>query len=116
MLYGTYLAFDFGLSRTGVATGNSVTRSAEPRGILFAQTNAERWAAIEALVEHWEPVAFVVGVPRHPDGAPGELTGRFDERYSSVDVEHEAEWIDDLSACVILEQYFAENASSETEA
>ena len=65
MLYGTYLAFDFGLSRTGVATGNSVTRSAEPRGILFAQTNAERWAAIEALVEHWEPVAFVVGVPRH---------------------------------------------------
>ena len=89
MLYGTYLAFDFGLSRTGVATGNSVTRSAEPRGILFAQTNAERWAAIEALVEHWEPVAFVVGVPRHPDG---------------------------LSACVILEQYFAENASSETEA
>ncbi len=134
MLYGTYLAFDFGLSRTGVATGNSVTRSAEPRGILFAQTNAERWAAIEALVEHWEPVAFVVGVPRHPDGAPGELTGRcerfarqlggrfrrpvftVDERYSSVEVEHEAEWIDDLSACVILEQYFAENASSETEA
>ena len=39
-----------------------------------------------------------------------------DERYSSVEVEHEAEWIDDLSACVILEQYFAENASSESEA
>lgn len=131
MLEGTYLAFDFGLARTGVASGNSLTRSAEPRAIIRAETNAERWKAIEALVEEWRPVALVVGVPRHPDGAPGALTarcerfarqlgGRFrlpvftvDERYSSVDVERGVEEIDDLSACVILEQYFSEAALSE---
>ena len=31
---GTVLAFDFGLARTGVAVGNTVTRTAEPLVIL----------------------------------------------------------------------------------
>ncbi len=121
----TYLAFDFGLARTGVASGTPLS-GAVPRGVIHAETNEARWKAVEALVAEWEPDAFVVGVPRHGDGTESSLTarcerfarqlgGRFrrpvhtvDERYSSVEVARGAAEIDDLSACVILEQFFSE--------
>ena len=120
MQEGTVLCFDFGLARTGVASGNTLTRSAQPVTIIHARTNDERWKAVEALVKEWEPVLLVVGVPRHGDGTdcdltPRQLGGRFrlpvrtvDERFSSVMVEHGADKIDDEAAAVILQQYFDE--------
>ena len=122
MTEGTVLCFDFGLARTGVAVGNTLTRTAEP------QTNDARWKAIEALVAEWDPALFVVGVPVHGDGTDSTITqrcrrfarqleGRFrrpakevDERYSSVEADDGSGRIDDLAAEVILRQYFEENA------
>ncbi len=122
------MAFDFGLSRTGVAVGNSLIREARPLEIIHARTNDERWQRLSSLVREWTPDLFVVGVPRHGDGTPTELTarcerfarqvaGRFcrpvtlvDERFSSVVVEDGAEAIDDRAAAVILQQYFEEHA------
>lgn len=124
------LAFDFGLVRIGVATGNTVTGSAAPLGIIEAERKAERWAAIDALVQTWQPDAFVVGVPRFGDGVANERTAlceRFarqlgaryrrpahlvDERFSSVVVENGRERIDHLSAAVILQQFFDEAGAS----
>lgn len=126
---GAVIALDFGLARTGAAVGNTISRTAEPLAILSTPTNAKRWAAVDELNRAWEPVAFVVGVPRHPDGAPSELTARcekfarqvaarygrpcftVDERYSSVEVEHGREKIDDAAAAVILEQFFNDSTS-----
>ncbi len=99
------LAFDFGLKRIGVAVGNSLSAAAEPLEIIEADNEAGRFQRIEALLKEWSPARLVVGVPRHPDGQPHEMTqrcerfarqlhGRFgmpvatvDERYSSVDAE-----------------------------
>ena len=39
MQEGTVLCFDFGLARTGVASGNTLTRSAQPVTIIHARTN-----------------------------------------------------------------------------
>ena len=126
MQEGTVLCFDFGLARTGVASGNTVTRSANPLAIIHAKTNDERWKAIEKLIKEWDPVFLVVGVPRHGDGTPSDMTprcerfarrlgGRFhkkvytvDERFSSVMVEHGTDKIDDEAAAVILQQFFEE--------
>src|SRR5690606_30451197 len=33
----TFLAFDFGLKRTGVASGNRITRTATPQGVIAAE-------------------------------------------------------------------------------
>ena len=128
MTEGTVLCFDFGLARTGVAVGNTLTRTAEPLTIIRAQTNDARWKAIEALVAEWDPALFVVGVPVHGDGTDSTITqrcrrfarqleGRFrrpakevDERYSSVEADDGSCRIDDLAAEVILRQYFEENA------
>ena len=121
---GVILGFDFGARRVGVAIANSVTREARPLAVIDAIGDA-RWARIGALVAEWQPARFVVGVPRHPDGNPHQMTarcekfarqlhGRFnlpvasvDERYSSAVVE---DGRDDEAAAVILQQWLHENA------
>ena len=71
----SFLAFDFGARRVGVATGNSLTRTATPLTTVTVEGEA-RMAAIAALIAEWRPAALVVGVPRHPDGAAHVNTER----------------------------------------
>jgi len=117
------LAFDFGTRRIGVAIGNTVTCEARPLAVIDASVDA-RWERIAALIEHWQPSQFVVGIPRHPDGAAHEMTercerfarqlqgryqrpvARVDERYTSV----VSGGADDAAAAVILQQWFDEAA------
>jgi putative holliday junction resolvase len=127
----TVLGFDFGVKRIGVAIGNTMIRQAQPLQVIAAVDNATRFDAIGALIAQWTPSRIVVGLPRHPDGAPHEMTarcqrfanqlhGRFglpvelvDERYSSaVITAKRGEVIDDRAAAIILQQYFDTNAQS----
>ncbi len=118
------LAFDFGTRRIGVASGNTVTGQATPLTTLASQGDA-CFGAIGALIAEWQPNALVVGVPRHPDGTPHEMTlkaerfarqleGRFrlpvarvDERYTSVEAASQGGGhdLDAHSAALILEQH-----------
>ena len=119
----TFLAFDFGLKRTGVATGNRLTRTATPQATIVA-TNDTRLHAAAQRVNEWQPDALVVGVPFHPDGAAHENTARaqkfarqlrartallvfeVDERYSTTEaIASGAKDADAASACIILEQF-----------
>jgi len=121
--FQTFLAFDFGLKRTGVAVGNRMLRTATPQATISAQGDA-RWAAVDARVREWQPDAIVVGVPFHPDGASHDntvrakkfarqLRGRLklpvfevDERYSTTEaLAAGAKDADAGAACVILEQF-----------
>jgi putative Holliday junction resolvase len=119
----TFLAFDYGLKRTGVAVGNRLLRTAQPQASIKAEGDA-RFAQIEARIREWQPDALVVGVPFHPDGASHEntararkfarqLQGRFrlpvfevDERYSTTEaIAGGARDADAAAACIILEQF-----------
>ena len=119
----SFLAFDFGTLRVGVATGNTVTRTATPLRTVAAVGDA-RFAALGKLITEWQPSALVVGVPVHPDGAPHDntrraqrfarqLQGRFrlpvhevDERYTTTEAHAMgASDVDAASAAIILEQY-----------
>ena len=125
----SFLAFDFGAKRVGVATGNTLTRNATPLRTVAAEGDA-RFAAIATLIREWQPQALVVGVPFHPDGAPHDNTerarrfarqlhGRFrlkvhevDERYSTTQAATEAASggardLDAASAAIILNQFLA---------
>jgi putative Holliday junction resolvase len=119
------IGFDFGARRIGVAIGNSVTREARPLTAVDAGTVAARWDAVAALVAEWEPARLVVGIPRHPDGTPHEMTARcerfarqlegrtgrpvarVDERYTSA-VSARADDVDAAAAALILQQWFDE--------
>ncbi len=119
----SFLAFDFGTKRVGVASGNTLTRTSTPLRTVAAEGDA-RFAALGALIAEWQPDALVVGVPFHPDGAAHDNTaraqrfarqlhGRFklpvhevDERYTTTEAHsHGASDVDAASAAIILEQY-----------
>ncbi len=98
---GTVLAFDFGKKRIGVAIGNNMLGVARPLVTIDSEVTERRFAMIAQLIETWQPVLLVVGLPMHSDGTAHELTqlsqrfarrlvGRFnikvilkDERYTS---------------------------------
>ena len=127
----TFLAFDFGTKRCGVATGNRLTRTASPQPTIVA-TASQRLAEVEKCMQLWLPDALVVGVPFYPDGAPHENTVRaqkfarqlrgvfglpvfeVDERYSTTEAQtlgaggghsSRVKDADAASACIILEQF-----------
>jgi putative Holliday junction resolvase len=119
----SFLAFDFGQQRTGVAYASRMLGQAQPQGTVLGGGEA-RWVAIAKHIEQWEPEALVVGVPYHPDGAAHEntlkaqkfarqLRARFglavfevDERYSTTEARSQAAVdTDAASACIILDQF-----------
>lgn len=128
----SYLSFDFGTRRVGVATGNSLMRLAQPLKTLSAEGDA-RFAAIAQLISQWQPSALVVGVPFHPDGAAHDNTrraqrfarqlhGRFrlpvhevDERYTTTEALADgAADADAAAAALILEQFLRSAAAADT--
>ena len=119
----SFLAFDYGTRRVGVASGNAITRTATSLRTVAAEGDA-RFAALGALIAEWQPDALVVGVPFHPDGASHDntaraqrfarqLEGRFklpvhqvDERYTTTEaLAAGARDVDAASAAIILEQF-----------
>jgi len=70
----TFLGFDYGKRRIGVAVGESLTRSARAlQTIEVPRGSAIPWARIERLVTEWKPAGVVVGVPHHLDGTEAAL-------------------------------------------
>ena len=119
----SFLAFDYGTRRVGVAVGNSMLKQAQPLTTVAAMGDA-RFSAIARLVDEWRPDALVVGVPTHPDGVAHDNTrrakafarqlhGRFrlpvhevDERYTTTAaLEARAADVDAAAAALILEQF-----------
>lgn len=119
----SFLAFDFGAKRTGVAVGSRLLRAATPQATIRADGDA-RLSQVEARVREWQPDALVVGVPFHPDGASHDNTARakkfarqlrgrtrlpvyeVDERYSTTEALADGAVDPDAgAACVILEQF-----------
>lgn len=74
MLYETLLAFDFGLSYIGVATGQAITHTATPLTTLRAHEGEPNWKQIDALIHDWRPDAIIVGIPLNMDGSEQSIT------------------------------------------
>jgi len=97
------IAFDFGLKRIGIATGDTLTRTAGPRPAAIVGARGPDWEAIAAEVHALQPRLLIVGAPYNVDDSPGalapaalafaaELERRFglpvervDERFSSLE-------------------------------
>jgi len=99
----TVLAFDFGLKRIGIASGDTLTRQAAPRAAVAMLASGPDWQGIAREVGALGPSILVVGAPYNVEGSRGallaaarrfaaELERRFalpvqlvDERYSSLE-------------------------------
>lgn len=103
MSTASYLGFDYGRSRIGVAVGQRLTGIANGLTTLAANHGQPDWSQVEKLIAEWRPSALIVGMPRNMNGSEHELSaevkkfanrlhGRFglpvyevDERLSSAE-------------------------------
>lgn len=132
----TFLCFDYGRKRIGVAVGQQLTQSATPLRIVRARDGKADWPAIDLLMDTWKPDALVVGIPYHMDGRQQDMTvaaerfcrqleGRYrrpvyraEERLSSYIVEttesaaRTGMETDALAAQVILQDWLQRNRSN----
>lgn len=123
------MGFDFGMSRIGVAVGQSITKTANPVIVLAARDGVPDWNAIGRLIAEWQPSILIVGLPLNMDGTESEmsvraqrfarrLTGRFgipstttDERLTTREAREykdDGESVDSIAAKLIIESYFRE--------
>jgi len=59
----TVLAFDFGEIRIGAAVGDIAIGIAHPLTTIHAADKKRRFAALDKLVQEWQPARLVVGLP-----------------------------------------------------
>jgi putative Holliday junction resolvase len=99
------LSVDFGHKRIGIASGDTLTRTAHPRTTISNGQHGPDWPALERILADIRPARIAVGEPYNADGSESPLTGaahRFatelarrsglpvdlvDERWSSQDAE-----------------------------
>lgn len=70
----TYLGFDFGHKKIGVAVGQTSTKTASPLTTLRAVKQQPDWQGIQKLITEWQPVGLVVGISRQQDGTDNPVT------------------------------------------
>lgn len=134
----TLLAFDYGTKNIGVASGQTITRSANSQSPLKAKDGIPDWTQIEKLLKEWQPDLVLVGLPLNMDDSESELSararkfanrlhGRFgvkvelvDERLSSFEAKNEVmsrggsrdyknNPVDSIAARLILESWLERN-------
>ncbi len=102
----SYLGFDYGTRRIGIAVGQEITRTATGVETLQSVNNKPDWAGITRLIGDWQPAALVVGLPLNMDDSENPRTAlvkRFcnqlreryklpvhtmDERLSTIEAQH----------------------------
>ena len=70
----TVLAFDFGLKRIGIASGDTLTRTAAPRAAVSVGGSGPDWNAIAREVRALSPGLLLVGAPYNADGSESAMT------------------------------------------
>jgi putative Holliday junction resolvase len=136
------VAFDFGLKRIGVATGQTLTGTTQMLAPIAARDGIPDWGVLEKLMKEWQPDLLLVGIPLAIDGSELSVTpnaskfmnrvhGRFglpvqavDERVTSKEArqqlfEHggykllKSQSVDSLAAELMLQQWLHEQANKE---
>lgn len=72
----TYLGFDFGNKKIGVAIGQIITTTASPLQTIRSINQNPNWEIITRLIEEWRPAGLVVGISKQADGSDNPITPR----------------------------------------
>ncbi len=131
---GNIIGFDFGQKRIGVAIGNNISKSAQALITIESTSSNQKFEVIQKIMDEWQPVSIVVGVPFNVDGSEHKVTNLckkfakqleqkyalpiylIDERYTSIEASYEIQdkkidlkkkklLIDRIAAKIILQSY-----------
>jgi len=109
--HSVLLGFDIGLKRTGVASGHTLTKAANPAGQLIVKNGRFDWPQVDKLIKHWEPTEIIIGDPKTNDPALKNETltsssANTEISQQGLSLDKKVELRDQVAACLILESYF----------
>lgn len=111
---GTWLAFDYGLRRIGVAVGQTTTRTANPLVVVRHGGAHPDWDHIAGLVSEWRPAGFVVGLPLGPEGEETPMSKQakaFGEKLEAA-FDRPVAWCDERFTSRAAERRFADRRAA----
>lgn len=126
------LAFDIGLKRTGVASGQTRYKTTSPAGQIDVRNGRLDWQQLDKLIAKWQPALLIIGDPESNDPHLAKAINRFkshiqqhhklpivavSERLTSsaanqaladrgLNQRRKTALRDQIAACLILETYF----------
>jgi putative Holliday junction resolvase len=111
---GTWLAFDFGLRRIGVAVGQTTLRTASPLEIVRHGDKTPDWDHLHRLIEEWRPAGFVVGLPLGPEGeeTPMSRSARAFGEELGARFDRPVAWCDERLTSQAAERRFADRRAA----
>jgi len=74
--FNSFMGFDFGTQRIGIAMGQRITASANPLAPIKARDGVPDWDLLQRIITEWQPDAFIVGLPLNMDGSDSEMSRR----------------------------------------
>ena len=131
------LSFDFGLTETGVAVGQTITGNARGVATLVMKDGKPKWREIQTLITEYTPTLLLVGLPLHMSGEESDMSGaardfadrleaKFDvsvalqderlttraadERLDMARQDGTAKNDHEIAACIIFEDWYAARA------
>ena len=124
------IGIDYGISKIGVAVGNTQTSSSSPLEIITKTKSGINWPQLDAIIKEWKPQVVIIGQPFNMDGSESEMMKEvklfadilkerinikiefFDERLTSFEAKQMDTYgkpIDDLAAKIILDGWLSNN-------
>ena len=70
------LAFDFGLRRIGVATGQDLLGAGQPLAMIPARDGMPDWDQVAGILREWQPDLVLVGLPLNMDDTENDMCAR----------------------------------------
>ncbi len=70
------LALDYGVKKTGVAMGNTISQNARPYDILPMDNGQPNWGGLLTIINDWQIAQIVIGLPLNMDGTESALAKR----------------------------------------
>ena len=75
MIIKTYLGFDVGTKRTGIAIANSLTAQANGIAtVIHNKDGSTNWIQLEEIIKQHKPNQFIVGLPLDQENKEQEMT------------------------------------------
>ena len=75
----TYIAFDFGMKKMGIAIGQNITNTASPMDSVVMKNGNPDWNALKQLIEEYRPTSIILGKPDVKDKNSEALMKKIEE-------------------------------------
>ena len=89
MNHEVYIAFDYGLKKTGVAIAQSITKTASPLLSLKMNNGEPDWEDIDSIFENFKPNCAIFGLPTTQINESNSLAKRINNFSSKIEKRYE---------------------------